>query len=250
MLSWMHTEIPQHNVLYVGLNYREAGYAVRGHSMSNFLWSLPSGFLIAILAIPALIPALIPPGKFKPWMKALVSVIAVLLVAGELSVLTHSQEQATSDRKAQDEEHKQEIGKLLQHFGFIESLLTAETHVNALKSQNTNAVSSASLKSRSLDLSGEILQFLVNRQVAPGFGQGGFGEGGFGGTDTNTDAYQRQTAEMFAVAFQTRVTAIRDALAKQGLTDKQLDAEYQKSSNAYAIKTIAERIAALAEKLR
>jgi hypothetical protein len=218
--------------------------------MSNLLWSLPSGFLVAILAVVVFIPTLIPPERFKPRIKALVGVIGLLLVAGELSVLTHGQHQATSDRKAQDEAHKQEMGNLLQHFGLVESLLTAESHVNALRSQNTNIVSSASLKSRSLDLSSEILQFLVNRQVAPGFGQGGFGEGGFGGTDTTTDAYQKQTAEMFTVTFQDRVTAIRDALAKQGLTDKQLDTEYQKPSNAYAIKTIAERIASLAEKLR
>ncbi|MDR3575469.1 MAG: hypothetical protein P4L50_16535 [Anaerolineaceae bacterium] len=218
--------------------------------MLNFLWSLPSGFLIAILAFVVFIPTIIPSELFKPWVKALVSVISLLLVAGELSVLTHNQDQAVSDRKAQDEVHKQEIGSLLQHFSFIEGLLTAENHVNALKVQNTNTVSPESLKSRSLDLSDKILQFLVNRQVAPGFGQGGFGEGGFGGTDTTTDTYQKQTIEMFTITFQNRVTAIRDALAKQGLTDKQLDTEYRTPGNVYAIKTIAERIAALAEKLR
>ncbi len=218
--------------------------------MSKLLWSVPPGFLIAILAFVVFIPTLVPPERFKPWMKTLFSVIGLLLVAGELSVLTHSQNQATSDRKAQDEAHKQEIGNLLQHFGFVEDLLTAENYVNALKSQNMHTVSSTNLKNRSLDLSGEILQFLVNRQVTPGFGQGGYGEGGFGGTDTTTDAYQKQTAEIFTVTFQDRVTAIRDALARQGLTDKQLDGEYQKPGNAYAIKTIAERIAALSEKLR
>ena len=83
-----------------------------------------------------------------------------MLVAGELSVLTHGQNQATSDRKAQDEAHKQEWAisfNLLQHFGLVESLLTAETHV-------TNIASLASLKSRSLDSSSEILQFLGKPQ--------------------------------------------------------------------------------------
>jgi hypothetical protein len=218
--------------------------------MSNLLWSLPSGFLIAILAFVVFIPTIVPSARLKPWIKALFSIVGLLLVAGELSVLTHSQYQATSDRKAQDEMHKQEIGNLLQHFGFVEGLLTAESHINALKSQNTNSVSSRSLKNRSLDLSGEILQFLVKRQAAPGFGQDGYGEGGIGGRDTTTDAYQKQTAEMFAVTFQARVTAIRDALARQGLTDKQLDTEYRKPGSAYSIETVAERIVALAEKLR
>ena len=217
--------------------------------MLNVLWSLPSGFLIAILAFVAFIPIFIPSTSGKLWMRALLGVISLLLVAGELSVLTHSQEQTTRDRKAQDEAHKEEMGNLLQHFSLIESLLTAETHVNALKSQNTNTVSSASLKNRTLDLTGEILQFLVNRQISPGFGQGGYGEGGFGVTDTATNAYQKQTVEMFRATFQNRVTTIRDALAKQGLTDKELDAEYQNPGNAYSIKTIAERIVALAEKL-
>jgi hypothetical protein len=106
-----------------------------------------------------------------------------------------------------------------------------------------------SLKKRALDLSDELMQFLVNRQIAPGFGQGGFGEGGFGGTDTEAEAYQEQTVEMYAGAFQSRVIATRDALAKQGLKDIQLDSESKSPANAFSIRTIAEHIGALAEKL-
>jgi hypothetical protein len=79
--------------------------------------------------------------------------------------------------------------------------------------------------------------------------KGGFGEGGFGGTDTEAEAYQKQTVEMYAGAFQSRVIEIRDALAKQGLKDIQLDPEYKSPANAFSIRTIAERIGALAEKL-
>ena len=46
--------------------------------------------------------------------------------------------------------------------------------------------------------SDEILQFLVTRQIMPGYGQGGYGEGPYGGTDTNAEAYQNQTVAMFA----------------------------------------------------
>jgi hypothetical protein len=44
--------------------------------------------------------------------------------------------------------------------------------------------------------------------------------------------------------------ATRDALAKQGLTSKQLDQDIHDPANAYSIRTIAQQIAALAEKIR
>jgi hypothetical protein len=217
--------------------------------MMNALWSIPSGYLIALLAFVVFVPTLIPPEKFKPLLKGIFAAAALLLVAGELSVLRHSQKQAETDRNTQDEAHKQEITKLLTHFTTIETLLTDDIKINSIRRQSTGTAT-PTLKSRALDLSDELLQFLVNRQVSPGYGQAGMGEGGFGGTDTSTDEYQKKTVEMYRAAFHDRVVAMRDALAKQGLTSDQLDQDIHDPANAYSIRTIAQQIAALAEKVR
>jgi hypothetical protein len=212
------------------------------------VWLLPPGTAIAVLALVAGVTAVTPVQRLKPWVRAIVVVISILLVVLEISVLTHSRDEALWDRKAQDVLHKKEISEVLAHFTFVEQALN-DLHINSIRARAQNSTSPLSLKRRVLDLSDEILQFLVNRQIAPGYGQGGFGEGGYGGTAVDDEAYQRQTVVMFTGAFQGRVTAIREALAKQGLTDRQLDAECQNPINAYSIRTIAERIGALAEKL-
>jgi hypothetical protein len=163
-------------------------------------------------------------------------------------VLTHARSEAEQDRRIQDFNHRKEMAALLGRFTAVEQLLN-DLRVNSLRARKPEVASSLSLKGRALDLSDEILQFLVTRQITPGYGQGGFGEGPFGGTDTNAEAYQNQTVAMFAGTFQSRVISIRDALAKQGLKDSQLDSEYKSPTNAFSIRTIAERIGALAEKL-
>ncbi len=132
----------------------------------------------------------------------------------------------------------------------IISLLRSQIRVNAARERSANGADSSGLKTRAFALSGEILQFLVNRQVVPGFGQAGFGETPFGGIDTSTEAYQKQTVGMYNATFQDRVSAIREALAVQDLTDSQLDIERRNPANAYSVKEIAQRIAGLAEKLK
>ena len=216
----------------------------------KFLWSVPSGYLIALLAFVVFLPTLLPPDKLKGWLKSIFVCAALLLVAGELSVLTHSQKQADIDRKTQDDAHQKEITKLLTHFTTVETLLTDDIKINSMRAHISSGPAEPALKSRALDLSDEILQFLVNRQVSPGYGQGGYGEGGFGGTDTSSDEYQKKTVEMYSATFRDRAVAIRDALAKQGLTSKELDGEISNPANAYSIRTIAQQISALAEKVR
>ncbi len=207
-------------------------------NLKELIWLLPPGISIAVLAFVALFAALIPTERLKTWMRAAVVFLSLLLVFVEISVLTHN-----------DATHKKEMSDLTSHFAFIEQILN-DQRINSMRSRNANQRSPSSLKTRALDLSNEMLQFLVNRQIAPsGYGQGGFGEGGFGGTATNDDAYQMETVAMFNATFQDRVSAIRDALAKQGLKDSRLDSEYKAPINAYSIRTIAERIGAVAEKL-
>jgi hypothetical protein len=171
-------------------------------------------------------------------------------VAGELVVLTHNQEQSERDQQTRDEQHKREIANLLKHFSDVESLLTSENRVIAARARTGIEPPTPTLKMRALDLSQEILQFLVSRQVTPGYGEGGFGAGPYGGVNTADNAYQKQTGEIFAASFQNRVLAMRDAFAKQGLVDEQLNVEIRDPATAYSIRDIAERVSALAEKIK
>jgi hypothetical protein len=214
--------------------------------LKDALWHLPPGTAIAILALVTGVVSVLPQQYVKQWLRTVIVVLSLLLVVTEIIVLTHSRDEAVSDRRAQDVMHRNEMKELWGHFTFVEQTL-GDLRVNNARGQST--LSPTSLKRRALDLSDEILQFLVNRQISPGYGQGGFGEGGFGGTATEDESYQKETVTMFSSAFQGRVTAIRDALAKQGLTDSRLDTEYANPVNAYSIRTIAERIGALAERL-
>jgi hypothetical protein len=54
---------------------------------------------------------------------------------------------------------------------------------------------------------------------------------------------------MFDASFAKRVSDIRDALKNEGLTDAELDAAYKSPLNSYSIRSIAERIGSLAERL-
>jgi hypothetical protein len=212
--------------------------------LRRLVWLLPPGTAIAIVAF---ITVLMPTSPTKRTKRS-VTFACLVLVALEIALLTHARNEAAQDRKVQDSLHKKEMASLVERFTAIEQLLT-DLRTNAVRAHQPENTSSISLKKRALDLSDELLQFLVNRQIAPRYGQGGFGEGGFGGTDTEAEAYQKQTVEMYAGAFQTRVIAMRDAFAKHGLKDIQLDSEYKSPANAYSIRTIAERIGAVAEKL-
>jgi hypothetical protein len=207
--------------------------------LKEFIWMLPPGAAIAMLAVVASLITLVPFEKLKSY-RPIILFIILILFAIEISVLAHS-------RKGQDASHEKEMANLLQHFSFVEQSLN-DLRINAVRAQTVN-VSSDSLKKRTLGLSDEILHFLVNRQIAPGYGQGGYGEGGYGGTLTGDQQYQKETVAMYTGVFQPRVAAIHDALEKQGLRDSQLDSEFRNPVNAYSVRAIAERLGALAEKL-
>jgi hypothetical protein len=93
------------------------------------------------------------------------------------------------------------------------------------------------------------LEFLIGREIPPGYGQGGFGEGPYGGKPTDTKNYDEETLRSYLDVFQSRVTEMHDELRKRELSDTKLEAEYPNPVNTYSIRTVAERIAALAKKL-
>jgi hypothetical protein len=94
-----------------------------------------------------------------------------------------------------------------------------------------------------------MLQFLMSREVPPGFGQGGYGEGPFGGKSDDTKAYDAETLQNYFTAFETRVRDIHGQFKQRGITDELLEAEYFNPINTYSIRAIAERIGTLAKRL-
>jgi hypothetical protein len=88
------------------------------------------------------------------------------------------------------------------------------------------------LKTRALELSKEILEFLVLRRNAdPQLGQEGARfTGAFDGPSPENDKippYMKQTLNLFAARFQKRIAEIHDELATWGLRDGSLDAVYK-----------------------
>ena len=94
-----------------------------------------------------------------------------------------------------------------------------------------------------------MLQFLVSREIPPGYGQGGFGEEPYGGKPSDTKAYDKETLDDYFKLFEPRVTDIRADFKKRGIVDERLEAEYQNPINIYSVRAIAERIGTMAKRL-
>ena len=208
----------------------------------HYVWLLPPGVCVLFLGVEALVITLLPPDTLQK-LSAKIPAIALcfLLAFGEISVLRH-------DRQETFLQHKRDMQEIFGRFGGLhQDVLALQSNVSA--TQQARSLPADSLKRRALDLSNEILQFLIGREVPPGYGQGGFGEGPYGGKASDTKAYDQETLNIFYNVFQPRVLAIHGDFKRKGISDKQLDAEYAQPVNTYSIRAIAERIAALAEKL-
>jgi hypothetical protein len=209
-----------------------------------YVWSLSPGICVLLLGVEALIITLIPPDKLQRWgVRVLAVGLCFFLVLGELRAVRHEREETY-------EQHRQDMQDILSRFGGLhQDVVALESNVAA--SQATRYLPTDSLKRRALDLSNEILRFLISREVPPeGFGQGGYGEGPYGGSKpSDSKAYDSETISTFVYAFEPRVIAIHDEFKRKRLTDKVLEAEYVQPTNRYSIRAIAERIALLATRL-
>ena len=206
------------------------------------VWLLPPGVFVTLLGVEALAITLLPVKWLeKKSVKSIAIVLCFLFAAGEISVVRH-------DRSESNRQHKQEMEEIFARFGGLHQDMLA-LQDNVVATLQTRSLPADSLKRRALDLSNEILRFLISREVPPGYGQGGFGEEPHGGKPVDTKAYDQETLNIFYNVFQPRVLAIRDDFKRKGVSDRQLDAEYARADNTYSIRAIAERIAALAERL-
>lgn len=207
------------------------------------VWPPAPGICVCLLGAEALLITLIPPEMLndRRWIKRLAIVVCFVLAFGEIWMVR-------LDREATDDQHKQEMRDIFGRFVKLDQDVLA-LHGNAATTAATRSLPADNLKREAIDLSNEILSFLISREAPPGYGQGGFGEGPFGGKPTDTKDYDAQTLRSFFDAFQIRVDRMHDNLKKRGLTDPEFDAEYSNTVNTYSIRSIAERIAALAKRL-
>ena len=198
--------------------------------------------LVLALGVEALIVTLIPSGWMeKRGVKPLAVVICFVLALGEGAIIRHEHRETA-------EQHKTDMESIFGRFVKVDQDVIALQQNNRAQ-HASNPASSDTLRRRTLDLSNEILQFLVNREVPPGFGQGGFGEGPSGGKPSDMTAYDKQTVESYFAVFEPRVNQIREELKRRGLSDEELDREFSDTANTYSIRAIAERLTKLAERL-
>ena len=61
--------------------------------------------------------------------------------------------------------------------------------------------------------------------------------------------YYQETINLYSQKFGSRVVYTRNELAKRGLSDKILDENYENPVNYFGIRTVAERLGALAQQL-
>jgi len=152
------------------------------------------------------------------------------------------------DRNGTDEQHKHDMQDILDRFVKLDQDVLA-LNSNAPVTAATRPLPTDNLKRQAIDLSNEVLSFLISREAPPGYGQVGYGEGLFGVKPADTKDYDAQTMRSYFDAFRIRVGRMHDELKKSGLTDPEFDTEYAHTVNIYSMWTVAERIAALAKKL-
>jgi hypothetical protein len=202
----------------------------------------PPGIAIALLGIVAALIAIFPIPPTKKWLQALAFGVCIALVVVEMRAIV-------SDRKSADAQHLKDLAEQARAFSSLQ-ILVIQSQQATLAALRVQGLPVTSIKKRALDLSNEILRFLVSREVQPGYGQGGYGQGAYGGaTQVQGLVYELETIRMFKSSFGKRVVDIHDALQSEGLTDPELDAAYKSPVDSYSIRVIAERIGSLAERL-
>jgi hypothetical protein len=208
------------------------------------VWPLSPGICVLFLGVEALAITLLPPESLQTLrVKIAAIVLCFLLAFGEISALRH-------DRPEAYDRHKEDMQEIVGRFtGLHQDVVALQSNLSA--TQQTRSLPADNLKRRAVDLSNEILRFLISREVPPeGYGQGGFGEGSVGGgKPSDIKAYDNETLSTFMNAFEPRVLAIHDEFKRKGLTNKEFEAEYAQPANRYSIRAIAEGIAALGSRL-
>ncbi len=148
---------------------------------------------------------------------------------------------------AEQNKHVVEIATILGRFDETQKLQTATNQSIAQLAESK--APQGSLEYRALLLSNEILLFLGERQANEPESVVDM----MLSFDRDFDKpikYSQQTMSMYSELFGPRVIEMRNAFAREGLKDEQLDRFFEHTENPASIRIIGERIGALAKQLK
>jgi len=205
---------------------------------------LPPGTLTVALALLAAVTALpIVAERMKNrWLHAGAIFVFCSIAAGEIKIIQHADSVSES------------------HFQYIVSRFDNTDHLiaaNVAAQQRVAALpivqpivkhvpQPVGLKERAIRLSADILSFLTQRQA----GEPPLPRRETWDQDVQAEIrYMQQTMALYSQTFAAKVIAMRDELARKGITDKELDAFYEHPTNPIGIRIVAEHLGALAERL-
>ncbi len=133
-----------------------------------------------------------------------------------------------------------------QFLNTLKHIASKISNYNTTTKSGTSTSVNNDLKIKSKILSSDILGFILQRERDNPI----YIRTGDWKKETETQSrYSTETMGLYSKQFAARVIATRNLLAKQGLVDQELDRFYEHPTNPIGIRTVGERIGALAEQL-
>ncbi len=205
-------------------------------AIAILLWikNPPTGAFIALLGVSAVMIAM--RSQIGPREKIIWIVLAFVLFSLELYSITVEQNN-----------HAIEIGKIFARFDDSQKTQMATNRIVVQLAESKAPPDS--LKNKALLLSKEILLFLGERQA----NEPESVVDRMLSWDRDFDKpikYSQETMSIYSERFGARVNEMRNAFAREGLKDEQLDRFFEHPTNPTSIRIIGERIGALAEQLK
>jgi len=203
-----------------------------------WILAMPPGTFIGVLGAFAVVLAVFERAIRGSFAKAVTLIVAFSLLYFEIVDLRKAQ-------KDQESEYESITGNFLNVEKLLVDYRESVDRLAKLRASPQSPNGRETLKRDAAGLSHAILEFLVKQKVQPGYGQGGFGVGTFGGGPVA----EQQTMEKYKRSYESEVIELRNRFAKLGMTDPELEDEYLKPLNSYALRSIAERLGALSDRL-
>jgi len=237
--------------------------------MSNYLLSYIPYIIIVLLGVSSLIPFMKDWGIYKKLRlkKVTPPVIIAIMVLGLINQHHSDKRIEEKDKEAKAQIQQEQIQRAETEKKFKELLYKQDyifrqfyipqrypaavdfhnTVTMSVKTRVIHANGQADIKDRVEDLSTEINNFLTDRERnSPPLPTGVTTEADI----NNTYSYFKETINQYSIKFTPQVVAIRNELASKGLRDEQLDKYYEHPTNLNEIRIVAERINALAGRVR
>jgi hypothetical protein len=223
-----------------------------------FQWRPPIGTYVVLLAVAAGLMT-VRPLQTRAFEKGIWVVFLIVMGALEISNLYRDRDRHDADQRKYDAEQralresefnnfKVLMGRFDEESRLINDYRDSVSTLAVLRQRQVTIRESptGNLKERAQVLSHDILKYLVEHTGGGGmlFGGGTFGSSTFGGGGGES------VVVGYSQSFRDRVIQIRNEFADFHLKDSELDTLMANPRNVPNIRKVAERITALAEKLK